>query len=302
MNIIRMSGGLGNQMFQYALYLRLVSLGREVKFDDVTEYKLSNARPIMLSVFGINYPRATEKEIREITDSSLHPVHRIRRKLWGRRSREYREASVNFDSAVLEKEEAYLCGCFQSERYFQPIEAQVREVFHFQKVKIPEEIQSRFREYQQRILASCSVAIHIRRGDYLQVQEVYGGICTEAYYEGAIRLLLDNCPEAEFFIFTNDTSWAEEWGRQKETQFNRPFTVIQGTSEETGYLDLMLMGKCRHYIIANSSFSWWGAWLNGQPDKQVVAPSRWLNTCECRDIYTSGMLRVDGGGRLWKKN
>ena len=116
----------------------------------------------------------------------------------------------------MEKEEAYLCGCFQSERYFQPIEAQVREVFRFQKVEIPEEIQNRFSEYQQRMSAACSVGIHIRRGDYLQVQEVYGGICTETYYEGAIRLLLTNHPEAEFFIFTNDAFWAAEWGKQKE--------------------------------------------------------------------------------------
>ena len=91
MNIIRMSGGLGNQMFQYALYLKLRSLGKEVKFDDINEYRSEGARPIMLALFGIDYPRATWNEIVEFTDGSMEPLKRIRRKLFGRRAIEYYE-------------------------------------------------------------------------------------------------------------------------------------------------------------------------------------------------------------------
>lgn len=296
MNIIRMSGGMGNQMFQYGLYLKLVSLGREVKFDDVTEYRLDNARPIRLAVFGVDYPKASQEEIEEITDASMQPLHRLRRRLLGRRSREYHEASVDYDEEVLKKEDSYLCGCFQSERYFKDIESRVREAFRFRNVPVPKEIQAQIREYEKRIASACAVSIHIRRGDYLQAQQVYGGICTEAYYEGAIRLLLEKHPHAEFFIFSNDPVWALGWGREKEARFGRSFTVIQGTHEETGYIDLMLMSRCSHHIIANSSFSWWGAWLNEGRDKVVAAPGRWLNTCECRDIYTPAMLRVDASG------
>ena len=82
MNIIRMSGGIGNQMFQYALYLKLVSLGKEVKFDDVTEYELDNARPIVLSVFGIDYPRAGKDELIRVTDGSMDFFSRVRRKIF----------------------------------------------------------------------------------------------------------------------------------------------------------------------------------------------------------------------------
>ena len=89
MNIIRMTGGMGNQMFQYALYLKLVSMKKEVKFDDITEYELSNARPIMLWCFGIDYPKASREEINEITDGVMKLSHRIRRKLFGRKSLEY---------------------------------------------------------------------------------------------------------------------------------------------------------------------------------------------------------------------
>ncbi len=91
MNIIRMSGGLGNQMFQYALGMKLQSMGKEVKFDDINEYREERARPIMLAVFGVEYPRATWNEITAFTDGSMDLRKRIRRKLFGRRAIEYEE-------------------------------------------------------------------------------------------------------------------------------------------------------------------------------------------------------------------
>ena len=182
MNIIRMSGGIGNQMFQYALYLKLVSLGKEVKFDDVTEYELDNARPIMLSVFGIDYPKASREELVELTDASMDFLSRVRRKIFGRKSGEYHEASADYDETVLEKERAYLCGCFQSERYFKDIEHEVREAYRFRNVVVPEEIRGGIETYERQIRESLSVSIHIRRGDYLDAADVYGGICTDAYF------------------------------------------------------------------------------------------------------------------------
>ena len=105
---------------------------------------------------------------------------------------------------------------------------------------------------------------------------------------------MKHIPDAHFFVFTNDTDWAETWCEEKQASDKKnSFTVIKGTTEETGYIDLMLMSKCRHQIIANSSFSWWGAWLNETPHKCVIAPVKWLNTCECHDIYTEDMVRID---------
>ncbi len=299
MNIIRMSGGIGNQMFQYALYLKLTSLGREVKFDDVTEYALDNARPIMLSVFGIDYPRATREEIIEITDGSLHFADRVRRKLFGRRSRQYTEKTLGYDEEVMGKESSYLCGCFQSEKYFKDIEEKVREAFRFRQVQIPGDIARQIRDYEEQIEKDTSISLHIRRGDYLQVSEVYGGICTEAYYEKAIEYMTEKYPESHFFVFTNDTPWADAWCEEKKAANKKlNFTVIKGTKEDTGYIDLMLMSKCKHHIIANSSFSWWGAWLNASLDKCVIAPVKWLNTCEVHDIFTPDMVRIDAYGKI----
>ncbi len=299
MNIIRMSGGIGNQMFQYALYLKLISLGKKVKFDDVTEYKLGNARPIMLHVFGIEYPKASQIEIEEFTDGSMLIGNRIRRKLTGRKSREYHEASTNYDAEVIDKENAYLTGCFQSEKYFKDIEETVRDTYQFRNVPLPKEIESQINGYIKSIEDNISISIHIRRGDYLQAENVYGSICTDAFYTTAINYMLTKYPGAHFFIFTNDTAWAEEWCevKKKESE-NIIFTIIKGTDEATGYVDLMLMSKCKHHIIANSSFSWWGAWLNDSLDKCVAAPVKWLNTCECHDIYTPDMVRIDAYGKI----
>lgn len=306
MDIIRMSGGIGNQMFQYALYLKLVSLGREVKFDDVTEYKLDNARPIMLWVFGIDYPRASREEVTELTDAAMDLPSRLRRKLFGRKSAEYHEKSSDYDEEVLKRENAYLCGCFQSERYFKDIEGKVRQAFRFRRAEAPEGMESRVEEYGRQIRECEAVSIHIRRGDYLKVAEVYGGICTEAYYGSAVAYMTERHPGARFFVFTNDEEWAEEWCGRKEREgqaagcgkTERRFTVIRGTTEETGYIDLMLMSECRHHIIANSSFSWWGAWLGSAPDKCVAAPAKWLNHSDCRDIFTEDMVRIDAEGKV----
>lgn len=307
MNIIRMTGGLGNQMFQYALYLKLCSMGREVKFDDITEYERADARLIMLWVFGIDYPKADRNEINEITDGFLKLSHRIRRKLFGRKSLEYHEESCNFDGQILEKERAYLTGYFQSEKYFKDIEDKVRSAFIFSDRMwkgIGRELKGKVEGYLDRIQGSLSVAVHVRRGDYVTGSRIYGGICTESYYSAAVKHMLMYFPGAVFYIFTNDTEWVKEWIPGLRGQINgtdeESFVVVEGTDENTGYLDMFLMSRCRNYILANSSFSWWGAWLNPSPDKKIIAPSRWFNNQNCRDIYTENMIKISPEGELVK--
>lgn len=244
MDIIRMTGGLGNQMFQYALYLKLCEMGREVKFDDVAEYRLENARPIMLWVFGISYPKASAVEINEITDGFLKLSHRIRRKLFGRRSLEYHEKDCNFDPQVLKRDPAYLTGYFQSEKYFKDIENQVRKAFTFSDRMwegLEPGIREKLEKYLERIQNSLSVSIHVRRGDYLTTSQVFGGICTEEYYRSAVGKMLECFPEALFFVFSNDIQWVREWisricGERENLTENR-FVIMEGTTEETAPLN-----------------------------------------------------------------
>ena len=291
MIIIQMSGGLGNQMFQYALYLKLKSLGKEVKFDSTSSYIRDNARPIQLAVFDIQYPEATKEELIEMTDSSMLLMDRIRRKLKGRKSKEYREEGFGYDPAVLTKDPAYLVGTFQSELYFADIKEQVRKAFRFDHGVMQQETLA----MKEAIKDTISVSIHVRRGDYLNAEEVYGEICTDAYYDAAIKYMLGKYPDATFYLFTNDLTWADFFVNA------RPFAnivVVKDNTEYTGYLDMYLMKHCKHNIIANSSFSWWAAWLNSNQEKTVIAPARWLNGVEGRDIYTDGMVLFDSEGRL----
>lgn len=289
---VQLSGGLGNQMFEYALYLKLKSMGKEVKIDDFTCYgEQELQRTNQLSVFGVSYERLSEQEYIALTDSSMRPADRVRRKLLGRRDLSYREASCNFDPEVLRREPTLLLGYFQSEQYFADIKEQVREAFRFQGTDaktpglfLPAEQQ----ELLSEIRGSEAVSVHIRRGDYLsaQNQALFGGICDDAYYERALAEMKRRLPEAVFFFFSNDTEWVKERYRGENC------VVVEGNGEDAGFRDLFLMSRCRHHIMANSSFSWWGAWLDENPDKIVIAPKKWFNDRECRDIYTDWMIRM----------
>jgi len=306
MIIIRMSGGLGNQMFYYALYMKLKSQGKEAKFDDITEYRTDQARPIMLSIFGLEYPRAEWSEIVEYRDISPKFNQRLRRRLVGRKSVEIIQKDCNFDPNVLKHDPAYLIGYFQSEKYFKDIEADVRRAFTFpsrESLQLPGNLDQIIGTYQYMIEHTEAIAIHIRRGDYLLAYETHGGICTEAYYKTAIAYMRARFPEAVFYIFSNDLRWAKEWFKK---HYQKPdidelddrFCIIEETDEHIGFIDMMLMSKCKHFIIANSSFSWWAAYLNDNPDKVVIAPERWLGNEDCYDIYVDDMIKISSEGIL----
>ena len=109
--------------------------------------------------------------------------------------------------------------------------------------------------------------------------EVYCGICTEEYYEDALRKFEESEPDCHFFVFSNDP----EWVKARFTQEN--MTIVEGNDENAGYVDMYLMSCCRHFIIANSSFSWWAAWLGKYKGKKVIAPKQWFHGMDCEDIY-----------------
>ena len=230
-----------------------------------------------------------------MTDGFLDPVSRIRRKLFGRKSLEYMEKDCNFDPEILNRDPAYLTGYFQSEKYFADIEEEVRQAFRFSEriwEGIPSQLLERIRSYEQQIKTTMAVSVHIRRGDYLQNEEAYGGICTERYYKTAIEYVKKRQQDASFFVFTNDPDYAGEWVLKNFGQEKERFALIEGTQEENGYLDLYLMSLCRHHILANSSFSWWGAYLNPSREKMVIVPHKWFGNQECRDIYMENMIRI----------
>lgn len=284
MRIVQLSGGLGNQMFEYALYLRLQAEGYEVKIDDATCYQAAGTRPKQLDIFGVQYEAASKEEIEKMTDSSMKLYHRARRFLCGRRNLSYRERDVNFDPEVLQRDPVLLEGCFQSEQYFAPAAKQVREAFRFRNLKLSREAET----YLLQMETTPSVSVHIRRGDYLAAETngIYAGICDAAYYERAFARVKEAVPDAVFYLFTNDPDWV------RANMAGKDRILVEGNGEAAGYVDLFLMSRCSHNIIANSSFSWWGAWLNRNPHKIIIAPAKWLNGRDCRDIYTEDMITL----------
>ncbi len=295
MIILQLSGGLGNQMFQYACYLKLKKLGREVKFDDVSSYNTGNARPVQLAVFDIVYPRATQAEVTAMRDSSVALKDKIRRRLKGRDLKQYIEADYSFDEHIFELDDTYLIGYFQSEKYFSDIEEEVRKTFVLRQDLLTDDVKR---------LCNCisglenAVSIHIRRGDYMNAEgtDIYRDICTDEYYDAAIAYIMERSPGAVFYLFTNDQSWGEFF---KNTHPDIEINVVTGNTEYSGYLDLYTMSKCKHHIVANSSFSWWGAWLNHDPDGIVIAPDPWLKDCNwCADIHTKDMTLISPEGQI----
>ena len=117
----------------------------------------------------------------------------------------------------------------------------------------------------------------------MEVDEVYGGICTSEYYEKAMKQMEEWVPDCHFFVFTNDPEWVKENYKQGN------ITIVEGNDEDAGYIDMYLMTQCKHYIMANSSFSWWGCYLNSSKEKKVIAPSRWFQGRDCKDVYTEEM-------------
>ena len=311
MNIIRMYGGLGNQMFQYALYMKLKSLGKLVKFDDINEYRGEKVHPIMLALFGVDYPRASWDEIIELTDGSMELRKRLKRKLFGRQAIEYVEQGA-YDPKVLGFESIYLRGAFQSEKYFADIKDEVRQAYRFPELEdmhLPENLYEITKETMDAIQGCEAVGLHMYRSDSRTDEELFEGICTEKYYEGAVRFIQKKVPDARFYIFSNEPKWVRVWvenlieslmredmSRREKKQFEERFVMVEANTGYTDYLDMFLMSKCRHNIISNSSFSWWSAWLNDNQEKIVVAPDRWKNNIVSDDFYTRGMALVDAQG------
>ena len=286
-----MTGGLGNQMFEYALYLKFKELGVEVKMEDFTEYEgRSNSRPVQLNVFGIEYDKVSLDEYYSMTDSNPALINKVLRKVRGRRSKEYEELKFAFDSNVLALRDNYITGYFQSDKYFSDIKSKILTAFTF-KEEVVSEARNLLGMNGLNALDENSVSIHIRRGDYLNVSDVYGNICTEDYYDRAIEYIANKVENPSFYIFTNDNDWSSSF-MEKYLAAGFNMKLITGSYESNGYLDMYLMSSCSHNIVANSSFSWWGAYLNRNENKIVIAPKRWINNHEYEDIYTDYMIRL----------
>ncbi|MEK7575016.1 MAG: alpha-1,2-fucosyltransferase [Patescibacteria group bacterium] len=271
MIIVKLQGGLGNQMFQYALG-RNLSLIHNVPFKiDYSYLKTSNQsnRSFKLDGFQIRTEEATQKEVTSYTGLNQKILDRFRT---SSNKKHIKESFHGFNEYVLRRGDGYFDGHWnmQSEKYFHPNETAIRKDFQLTKPfgadaqKIAETIAKE----------PASVSLHIRRGDYVSISKVseVHGVLPLSYYETACEKILDKFPNAHFFIFSDDIAWA------KENFPNKYRVSFVSDPEITDHEELILMSMCLHNIIANSTFSWWGAWLNQNPEKIVVAPTPWFQS------------------------
>jgi hypothetical protein len=159
----------------------------------------------------------------------------------------------------------YLQGFWQSERYFKDYEAEIRHDFRFR-----DSVTQACKHLKEQVSSCNSVSIHVRRGDYVSNPSAnkFHGLCSPGYYRDAVDHIAQSQKDIELFVFSDDIAWCKE-----HLKLDQPLHFME---THTAYEDMYLMSQCRHHIIANSSFSWWGAWLNDKPGKRVVAPKQWF--------------------------
>ena len=270
MIIIKLKGGLGNQMFQYACGRHLAQKNSDVLKLDLGWFQpggvaaSDTVRPYALDAFAITAPIATDEDIARVRGPLFvlkAIVQKVLNKLWP-------VSSYVFDPRVLtRKGDVYLDGYFQSERYFKDSEPIIRKEF-----QLTNPLGAIAQNIAQEIESSNSVALHIRRGDYVSNADAsaFHGICPPDYYHAAIKEIGKRVQEPKYFVFSDDIEWA------KADAGMPGHAVYVSQKDIADYEELFLMSKCKHAIIANSSFSWWGAWLNENPNKIVIAPKRWV--------------------------
>ena len=271
MIIIQVAGGLGNQLQQYALYRKFVRMGKEARldlswFDEVKgndEETKVTSRNLELAYFDrLVYETCTEEEKEKLIGSNGLPG-KLRRKLLPSTVHWFHESKM-YHPELLSFEDMYLSGYFACEKYYSDILYDLRE-----KIQFPSSDNPLNRELAQEMRECASVSVHVRRGDYLNEENraMFGNICTDAYYQKAMELMKEEVPDAHFYFFSDDVSYVKQKYQGEE------FTVVDINHGKDSFYDMWLMSNCKHNICANSTFSFWGARLNGNERKIMIRPT-----------------------------
>jgi len=288
--------GLGNQMFQYAA-ARALALEKNTSLKlDRTWFDLDiekqTPRNYGLDSFMLQADFISESERKFFLNpytggflnrialkwNSLQPYYK---------QRVYKEPHFHFDEHFFNAtSNTYLIGYWQSEKYFSSYAQQIRNDFSFKNPLIGQN------DYWSKLIQSNNaISLHVRRSDMVNNPEVVKthGSCGLDYYTAAADKIVEGLENPVFFIFSDEPDWCKA-----NLKLEHPTHYIDNNVGDTAYCDLQLMSLCRHHVIANSSFSWWGAWLNPRSDKKVIAPKRWFadNSKDTRDIIPAEWLRI----------
>jgi hypothetical protein len=284
MIITRLNGGLGNQMFQYAAGRCLAySLNTGLKLD-ISPFRNDPLRGYELSAFSITENIASGADMNQVRRPLpwmiRHPAQALKSIIRQNNPVRYvKENQFHFDPEIpVLPDNVYLEGYWQSEKYFKKIEPLIRQEFRLRVAP-----GALVQESAGRIRDGNAVSIHIRRGDFLSnpATNATHGVCSVDYYQRAVEKIVSLVDDARFWIFSDDPGWVTE-----NITLNHPACCVSD-HHFNNYEDLYLMSCCRHHIIANSSFSWWGAYLGSYSGKMVIAPKNWFKRT---DISTTDLL------------
>lgn len=292
MIIVNLIGGLGNQMFQYAtgraLSLRL-SQPLRLDISGFDGYGLHQGFELS-RVFACNPEIATDDEIRDLLGWR---ASRVARRIllrpafrWLHGARLVVEPHFHYWPEIEGlSRNVYLAGYWQSEKYFSDASATIRTDFAF---RVP--LSKQNAELAGSIVQTTAVSLHVRRGDYVSNAKANAahGLCSLDYYRAAILHMAAHVERPEFFVFSDDIAWVKA-----NLKIDFPCQYVDHNQGAESYNDMRLMSLCGHHIIANSSFSWWGAWLNPNMDKIVVAPKKWFATDKnVEDLYPARWVMI----------
>lgn len=277
MKYVAICGGLGNQMFQYAYLLMLKNKGYNVsafipsnKWEHIGGFELKRA-------FGIEHKQSIWERLYQLGFPFTRLFSLSHKTYFGKNFR------VNNEDLSPDKKYGYFYGTWQSDKYLiNPKE--IRKTFRFDE----KGLSPRTTQLANALRGALAVSVHVRRGDYQSATFVqgFGTCCSIDYYRKAIDLFKEKFPQAHFVFFSDDMEWVKNNLNVEDSIY------VTHNSGTDSWQDMYLMSLCQHNIIANSTFSWWGAWLNNNPDKIVIAPKRWWNTIENDDVVPSSWLRI----------
>jgi hypothetical protein len=264
--IVKLSGGLGSQMFQYALGRRLSIEGEYTLKLDTSWFKTSKDTHYGLNHFNIEEVFATPKEVRQIKNNNgiLKYLYLIANK-----NSHITETNLSFNPDVLitRQKNIYLDGFWQNEKYFNTISNKLRSDF---RVKTPSDLINK--KLADKLLNINAVAVHVRCGvdkskpEGLRLRH----ICDQEYYIQAMEHMANKIDDAHFVVFSDNPVWAKKYLVTEE-----PMLFVNRNAQNP-YEDLKLMNHCKHFIISNSAFGWWSAWLSPYKNKRIIAPLKWF--------------------------
>lgn len=291
--VIHLMGGLGNQMFQYAAGRQIAHRLRTTLKLDISAYATDELRTYSLSPFNIQEQFATLEELvairRPDTDRLLRYSQRLSRML-----------KLPFGWTIIQENHirpfdprlskvfgnVYMKGYWQSEKYFAAIQDIIRHEF-----TVKGKPNTRNRSLAEMIGEVESVSIHVRRGDYIGNSQTnqFHGVTSLIYYQSSVAYITAKMSQPHFFVFSDDPDWC-----QANLQLSYPTTYVTVNDVANPHEDLRLMSLCKHNIIANSTFSWWGAWLNTNPAKIVCAPRHWFSDpkMDTQDLLPLGWIQL----------